>query len=99
MNITRATDLSNTIDFLLRYYSRENIQKPRRMNESHHGRELLSRQERHVYETEEFSMNLSKATLTQSNSFTFVYICLSAILVMLIVRHQYCSTKRERYTV
>jgi hypothetical protein len=104
-------DLSNTIDFLLKYYSKANIDlsSVEYLNTSNdHKEEIKSRYERKDF-LEQYSMieinnesakkyGLIPSIISVIKRFPlYFFICF--VIIIFFVRRRYCKGKRKRYTL
>lgn len=94
-------NLSNTVNFLLEYYSKKNIDTSL-VIEKYYGEEnLLSRQERFLSEIEHSvekkrSFSLLQLALNATQHFSF-YIVVALSVILVLFRHRYLKPRKRLY--
>ncbi|CAF2870317.1 unnamed protein product [Rotaria sp. Silwood2] len=102
-NTSNEYIISKTINFLVEYYSKENIDTSLISDKSYSNEKLLTRQERLVTSIE-FNTDIKERvglvkylmTLTQHVS---LYIFIALIIIIVLFRRRYCRVKTKRYIV
>ncbi|CAF4924846.1 unnamed protein product, partial [Rotaria sp. Silwood1] len=102
-NTSNEYIMSKTIDFLVEYYSKENMDTSLILNKSYNNEKLLTRQERLVssikYKTEiKEHTGLVKYIITLIQHFS-LYIFVAVIIILVLFRRRYCRVKTKRYLV
>jgi hypothetical protein len=110
-NNANEFDSLNTVTFLLRYYSKENIDLSSVENfvPSHDNKGDVISPKDHKASIEQYSMiEINNEATQKSGLFRFLtsviqrfplYFFISFVIIIIFARRRYCKIKRERYTL
>ena len=101
--INNKYDIPNMIDFLIKYYSKENMDTSLVLNKTHNPKDLLNRKDYIISKMdynnetiERFDLLRFFPTIVQRfPSYTFIVF----IIIIALFRHRHCKAKRKRYTL